>query len=177
MDKKKDFSDTRETIQRASEASGARKMLDDLAKKMRGAGNHSERDGVHPKSSICDELIAIVNEPYKGQIIGIPKIYKRKSFETVGGYTLHITIPKKSSIYHHGSDYSIECTEPFRIEGVMTTALKDINIVEKLKGLHCIILEIHHHDMLSIKSSHIHFRCENGYAEQIKDIMRFLRYY
>jgi len=90
---------------------------------------------------------------------------------------LHRTpIPKKSSIYHHGSDYAIECTEPFRIEGVMTTALRDTKIIDKLKGLHCIILDIHHHDMLSIKSSHIHFRCENGSAEQTKDIMRFLRY-
>jgi len=90
MDKNKDFSDTRETIERASEASGAREMLDELAKKMRGAGKHSgEREWEHPKSSICDELTAIVSEPYKGQIIGIPKIYKRKSFETVGGYTLH----------------------------------------------------------------------------------------
>jgi hypothetical protein len=35
MKKKKDFSDTKETIERASEASGAKEMLDDLAKKMR----------------------------------------------------------------------------------------------------------------------------------------------
>ena len=52
MDKNKDFSDTKETIERASEASGAKKMLDELAKKMRGAGNHSgEREWEHPKSS------------------------------------------------------------------------------------------------------------------------------
>ena len=86
MNKNQQFSDTRETIQRASEASGAREMLDELAKKMRGARNHSgEREWEHPKSSICDELIAIVSEPYKGQIIGIPKIYKKKALKQLGG--------------------------------------------------------------------------------------------
>ncbi len=39
MEKKKEFSDTRETIQRASEASGEKEMLEDLAKKMH-AGKH-----------------------------------------------------------------------------------------------------------------------------------------
>jgi len=177
MDKKEpktDFSDTRETIQRASEASGAKQMLDELAKKMRGAGSISRYD--YPKVSICDELIAIVNEPYKGQQ-RIPNISKRKTEDIVGGYILRITLPKKDSIYHHGSEYSIECTAPYRIQGTMTTALIDTNVVEKLKGLHCIILDIHNHDMLSIKSSHIHFRCENRSAEQIKDITRFLRNY
>ena len=177
MDKDKEFSDTRESIERASKASGARDMLDELAKKMRGAGNHNEREWDHPKASICDELIAIVNEPYKNQTIGIPKIYKRKSCETVGGYTLYINMIKKSSIYHHGSDYNIECTEPFRINGNMTTALRDVSVIEKLKGLHCRIHGVHDHDYLSIKSSHIHFTCENRSAEQIKDLMRFLRNY
>lgn len=39
MDKKKDFSDNRESIERASEASGAKEMLDDLARKMRKQKN------------------------------------------------------------------------------------------------------------------------------------------
>lgn len=34
MVEKKEFSDTQEDIQRASEASGAKEMLEDLAKKM-----------------------------------------------------------------------------------------------------------------------------------------------
>ncbi len=37
MADKKEFSDTEEDIQRASKASGAKKMLEDLAKKMRGS--------------------------------------------------------------------------------------------------------------------------------------------
>lgn len=39
MAENKDFSDTRETIERASKASGAKEMLEELAKKMRGAGS------------------------------------------------------------------------------------------------------------------------------------------
>ncbi len=279
-DNKKEFSDSEEDIQRASEASGAKKMLEDLAKKMRGGGSQAagrkiedfyvktadeipsgvrkivealskyakkvqqkrmyysareqswfpfgeedrgmeqaelgyktqkllanppkdvnafnesvkfvyknmimggievegqaegtrERDWDYLKPSIYDELIAIVNE---GRAAGT-KTYKRKSFEIVGGYVLYITTLKKNPIYHHGSDYTIECTEPFRINGNMTTALRDTSVIEKLKGLHCNILEVHNHDYLSIKSSHIHFKCENMSVEQIKDIMRFLRYY
>jgi len=39
MNKNQQFSDTRESIERASEASGAREMLDELAKKMRKQKN------------------------------------------------------------------------------------------------------------------------------------------
>ena len=138
-----------------------------------GTGKYIERDWSHPKPSICDELIAIVTAAGNTGT----KTYKKMSCETVGGYELYITTLKRDPIYHHGSDYTIECTEPFRIKGTMTTALRDTRVIEKLKGLHCNILEIHNHDSLSIKSSHIHFKCENMSAEQVKDIMRFLRYY
>ncbi len=46
MDKNKDFSDTRETIERASEASGAKEMLEELAKKMQGSRKHSGHSGM-----------------------------------------------------------------------------------------------------------------------------------
>ena len=41
MANQKEFSDTKEDIQRASEASGAKKMLEDLAKKMRGGSSQA----------------------------------------------------------------------------------------------------------------------------------------
>lgn len=134
------------------------------------------------KTDICDEIIEIMNEPYKGQI-SVPNIRKRRSYETVGGYTLDIDIPKKARFFYHRSSYSIECTEPFRVEGTLTTYLEAIdkenmnNILNKLKQFTCKILDIHHWNTLSVKSSHVHFKCEIKSIEDLKDIMKFLRNY
>lgn len=64
MDKKKEFSDTQESIERASEASGAREMLDELAKKMRagkqGQGKPQSIEDFYVKSNV--EIPGAVNK-------------------------------------------------------------------------------------------------------------------
>ncbi len=54
MADKKEFSDTEEDIQRASEASGAKKMLEDLAKKMQAAAGGRKIEDFYVKTA--DEI-------------------------------------------------------------------------------------------------------------------------
>lgn len=157
-----EFSDTRESIDRASKASGAKKMLDELAKKMR-AGT---------KSDICDEIIAIMNEARSAR--------KRRSYTRVGGCMLFIDMPKRAKQYYHGSTYEIECSEPYKIAGMVTTELRDsveTSVVDKLNSFGCKIIDVHYHDGLTIKSTHIHFRWEGISDTRLKEIATFLRDY
>jgi hypothetical protein len=179
----KEFSDTRESIERASKASGASEMLDELAKRMR-SGQSSNGEQGRPSKTICEEFIKILDEPLSGR-----SFKKRMSFETVGGCTLIIHMPKRSKLFYHGSDYEIECSVPFKIQGLITTELfanstskgyQQVNtpdILKRLQGFKCVIINIHHHDGISIKSSHIHFKCENISENNLITLLKTLKEY
>lgn len=63
MNIKKEFSDTKETIERASEASGAKKMLDDLAQKMR-----AEKPGGQGKPHSIEDFYVNTNAEIPGAV-------------------------------------------------------------------------------------------------------------
>lgn len=48
------------------------------------------------------------------------------------------------------------------------------DIVDNLNSLKCDISDIHHYDSPNVKSSHIHFKCDNKDIEDVYEIMRLI---
>lgn len=131
------------------------------------------------EKNIYDKIREIISEPHER--VGIPQIKERKSYEIVGGKTLLIDIPKKEKIFYHGSNYTIDCDEKDKkchTRGELVTVLKTgDDIKKKLEDLTCDILAIHNHDSLTVKSTHVHFRCENKDYDGTLKITKFLKEY
>ena len=129
--------------------------------------------------NIYDKIKDIINEPHER--IGIPQIKERKSEYIVGGKTLLIDIPKKEKIFYHGSHYTIDCDENNRkcdTKGELVTVLNTGDIIKKkLEDLSCNIFGIHDHRTLSVRSTHVHFRCENKNYDDTLKITKFLKEY
>jgi len=131
------------------------------------------------EKNIYDKIREVISEPHER--VGIPQIKERKSDYIVGGKSLLIDIPKKEKIFYHGSHYTIDCdenNEKCDTRGELVTVLKTGDqIKEKLDDLSCKVLAIHDHSTVSVKSTHVHFRCENKNYDNTIKITKFLKEY
>ena len=132
------------------------------------------------EKNIYNEIIDVINESYKNKERA-PKIRERGSYEFVGGKTLLIDIPKKSKIFYHGSSYNIDCDETNKkcnTKGELVIVLNTgKEVKDKLDNLSCNVAAIHDHDALSVKSTHVHFICENKNYDTTLKIAKFLKEY
>lgn len=131
------------------------------------------------EKNIYDKIREAISDPHER--VRIPQIRERESYEIVGGKTLLIGIPKKEKIFYHGSYYTIDCDEKNRkchTRGELVTVLRTGDDTrKKLEDLSCDVLAIHDHSTVLVKSTHVHFTCENkNYDDTIK-ITKLLKEY
>ncbi len=129
-----------------------------------------------PISQKVDNLINVIKEKHTNNIRQ-PSFRIESSYEHIGGKRVTIGIPKKNKLHYHGSSYILECDSNLKcnISGMHVTDKDKVNdVVDRLKTLECDILDIHHYDSSDVKSSHIHFKCDNINIEDIYKIMKLL---
>ena len=129
-----------------------------------------------PISQKIDNLINFIKDKHIDNIKQ-PSFRIENSYEYVGGKRITIGIPKKNKLHYHGSSYVLECDSNLKcnIEGMHVTDKDKVDdIVNNLKLLKCDILDVHHYDSITIKSSHIHFNCNNRNIEDVYEIMKLM---
>ncbi len=108
-----------------------------------------------------------------------PKFRERQSEYILGGKSLHIDIPKKENIFYHGSSYIIDCDENIKrcdTRGTLVTVFNDGEKVKKnLEEFGCNIIAIHDYNGIKVRSTHVHFRCENKDYDNTIKILNFLK--